>query len=279
MAGNQGDQGDQGDQGNLGSAAGGWNAPAFADRVDFPFISVPDVADQRLARTSFGLRNWETQWWIWHTLADFASTPWRQTLDSTVKAPGPVLPEDIEYLRIAALDERADALAEILRQDREFISYFLAAMGGNAETRPATYRLFHIANLVVTLVVMHFKLKYDYPRPSHICPALLPPIQVPGHASYPSGHATQSRLFALLGREVMPAPHQNEMGEVLEKLADRIARNREIAGVHYEKDSNAGKCLAQGIFDMIKDETVMPHDSGQPSKFADAIAAARAEWA
>jgi hypothetical protein len=86
-------------------------------------------------------------------------------------------------------------------------------------------------------------------------------------------------LFALIGKEVMPAPYQNEMGDVLEKLADRIARNREIAGVHYEKDSKAGKSLAHGIFDMIKNESVMPHDPGQPSKFAAAIAAAGAEWA
>ena len=43
---------------------------------------------------------------------------------------------------------------------------------------------------------MHYKwvTNPNRPRPSQLCPALLPPIDPPGHASYPSGHATETTL-------------------------------------------------------------------------------------
>ena len=35
-------------------------------------------------------------------------------------------------------------------------------------------------------------------------------------------------------------------------LADRIARNREIAGVHYESDTNAGKAIALAVLPTLQ---------------------------
>jgi len=81
------------------------------------------------------------------------------------------------------LNERPDALGEILGQRKEFMRYFLAVMHSRSHSHPATFRVLTIANLVATMVVMHFKEYHDRPRPSQICPALLPPFPVPGHAS------------------------------------------------------------------------------------------------
>jgi hypothetical protein len=39
-------------------------------------------------------------------------------------------------------------------------------------------------------------------------------------------------------------PQQRTVLEDTWTLADRIARNREIAGLHYESDTNAGKAIA-----------------------------------
>jgi hypothetical protein len=85
---------------------------------------------------------------------------------------------------------------------------------------------------------MYYKGTFNRPRPSQLCPALAPPIAVPGHASFPSGHATQSMLMALCLIDVLPVvPTPNTAGNVWEEdlkvLAHRIARNREIAGLHY----------------------------------------------
>jgi hypothetical protein len=53
------------------------------------------------------------------------------------------------------------------------------------------------ANLVALIVAMNWQRQFNRPRASQLCPALLPPIAVPGHASYPSGHSTQAHLMTL----------------------------------------------------------------------------------
>ena len=57
----------------------------------------------------------------------------------------------------------------------------------------------------------------------------------------------------------------------LRTLAIRIARNREIAGLHYPSDSASGRTLA---------ETIAPFLTGMAagSWFANSVAAAKGEW-
>ena len=64
----------------------------------------------------------------------------------------------------------------------------------------ATLAMMEAASLIADLTVQHFKMIEDRHRPSQVCAALRPPIEVPGHASCPSGHATQSYLIALCER-------------------------------------------------------------------------------
>ena len=68
----------------------------------------------------------------------------------------------------------------------------------NSKSAPATHQLVTIANVVGQFVVMHYKMDFKRPRPSQYSPAILPPIEVPGHASFPSGHATEAYLIALI---------------------------------------------------------------------------------
>lgn len=187
--------------------------------------------------------------------------------------------EEIRRLQTMMLDERPDALGEIFAQADEFMSYFFQLLGGNQVTHPATFRVLTTVNMVGTFVAMYFKALHNRPRPSHLCPALLPPIQVPGHASYPSGHSTQAHLFAECLKSMLPGEQQESACVVLNALADRIARNREIAGVHYRSDSTAGARLAHDILQVLSDESVMPHDPGKPSRFKAAMDRAKSEWA
>lgn len=259
----------------------------FSDRVDFPFInekdpSGTDVAAQKVPRNAFGARNWGAGWVAWRVLADFARTDWQQATDPghwTALTPAP-LPVDteIDNLKKMARDERPDALGEIYSQHEEFMTHFFAVMGGKPSTHTATLRVLKIANLAATMGAMYFKHHYDRPRPAQICPGLLPPIEVPGHASYPSGHATQATIFALCCREVLPQSQKSGMAVALDALAARIARNREIAGLHYASDSLAGKRLAQATFDILTNDTKMAPAPGQQSMFRHAIDRARTEW-
>jgi hypothetical protein len=89
----------------------------------------------------------------------------------------------------------------------------------------------------------------------------MPPFGVPGHASYPSGHSTEAHLIALCLEQVMPpeitVPTFTDGTEVLQhdrplrRIAARIARNREIAGMHFRSDTEVGEKLATKSFEVL----------------------------
>ena len=136
---------------------------------------------------------------------------------------------------------------------------------------PATTKVLSIASLVGTFVAMYFKNSYSRPRPSQLCPALLPPIEIPGHASFPSGHSTQAQLMVLCMNDVFNVLRQhNTLVDNLWTLADRIARNREIAGLHYASDTAAGVAFAYWIHYLLS-------GAGQ-TYYQQAVAAAAGEW-
>jgi len=59
-------------------------------------------------------------------------------------------------------------------------------------------------------------------------------------------------IAAVLNDVLSYAPQKATMKVDLEALAWRIARNREIAGLHYASDSGAGKKLAADILPYLK---------------------------
>lgn len=265
---------------------------------------IPDIA-------RFPNRNWSADWYSWLALNDFVATGWNAINPSgpppgipvalynpinpwmwpawvpvpTVPPAPPPVPSwsalsaanpgivqtEIEGLVTAAANERADALGEILSESNEFISYFLNMMTARPGAYPATTRVLTIASLVGTFVAMYYKNLYARPRASQLCPALLPPIEVPGHASFPSGHSTQAHLMALCMFDVFNGlPQQNTVVDDLWTLADRIARNREIAGLHYASDTAAGEAFAYWIYHLL--------NSGGQANYLQAVAAANGEW-
>ena len=101
--------------------------------------------------------------------------------------------------------------------------------------------------LTFTMVVcMRFKHAFNCPRPSEYSPNIQPMIPVPGFSTYPSGHATESRVFAdlmvaLTNRAGTPFQTQ------LQRLSERIAENRVVAGLHFPMDSDGGQTLGKDI--------------------------------
>jgi membrane-associated phospholipid phosphatase len=163
---------------------------------------------------------------------------------------------------VKLIEYRLGVLSEALRQCDTLVDYFSGVFGFTAAAYPKTYGLAIIAQRVGEFVAMHWKAVFDRPRPSRLSPALMPPVAVPGHASFPSGHATQSQLMALALAEVMPeaaslAEYPPRSGKKvaqgpLYRVAERIARNREVMGLHYPSDSDAGKKLAELTWDILK---------------------------
>jgi hypothetical protein len=204
-------------------------------------------------------------------LGDPDCPPWVENPD--------VLECDIRTLRKMAIEERADAFAEFVSEADEFIPKFLHLMSATAVTHPATARMLIVADAITALITMHYKYRFNRPRPTQIVPGFMSPIQHTGHASYPSGHSTEAHVFAALLTAVIPAslgdPNQhgkNKLAQALGVLADRIARNREIAGLHYPSDTRAGVTLAEAITKKILlDKDYLPN-------FTELVRNAREEW-
>jgi PAP2 superfamily len=261
---------------NAGNAGdpGGWFIP---ERADLPFVTVIDNnghevgMDRRPNPGNFLDHRWGAQWYAWTVLTevtlaiDIGVNPnrtWRDHTDVSMLAPGNAPPvgaardAELDGLFNAARDERAAALGEILAQADDFITEFMALLSITAVSHPHTHRLMHIGSVVGAFGAMHYKQHFNRPRPSQIAPGLLPPIAMPGHSSFPSGHATQARLIAnclnhLFVTAGLAAADRQVMGDNLQVLSDRIARNREIAGLHYPSDTAAGVRLADDLFDVL----------------------------
>jgi hypothetical protein len=229
-------------------------------------------------------RNWGAYWYGWRILTEFAQAGWIGNGEGQITMPSPTDDPraEIERLFLLARSERADAMDEIVAQKDEFISYFMALLSSSPHSRPYTHRLISAASLIALFVAMHFKAVHRRQRPSALYPLLMPPIQVPGHASYPSGHATQSQLISRCVSGLLlvnlPADTQMVITNHLDKLARRIALNREIGGLHYGSDSTEGQALANAIFAKLEADLKLPENERKVPSFAETVAKAIAEW-
>ncbi|WP_146217116.1 phosphatase PAP2 family protein [Falsiroseomonas bella] len=268
--------------------------------MDLPFVAEPATAawtrisdgEYRAGHEGRFGRRWSGGWRAWHVLAEFtdgeawrnrqrrsgepaagegglAILGWRQRLPKGGKSLRQAVDDEIDELIRLAEDERADAMGEIVTQSDEFISQFMGVLCARPASHPATFAALTSASMVAALAVQHFKMLEDRPRPSQVCAALRPAIEVPGHAAYPSGHATQAFLMAHVARAVLQGSPWEKAQEAVDALAARIARNREIAGVHYRSDTEVGRELAEALRKAL---VAVPLARAQ-------VKAAREEWA
>jgi acid phosphatase (class A) len=92
-------------------------------------------------------------------------------------------------------------------------------------------------------------------RPFHTDKALDPCLGRIGGLAYPSGHATISRLFALMLSDLVPARKKEFFAR-----ADAAALDRVIGGVHHPSDIEAGKKLAEMLYRRYRKSPVFMAD-------------------
>jgi acid phosphatase (class A) len=87
--------------------------------------------------------------------------------------------------------------------------------------------------------VVQLKLQYARPRPHHLEPRITADDKTIPHASFPSGHSFASHINAGVLARLAPS----KRSELFAK-AHELAWSRELLGVHYPSDSEAGRILA-----------------------------------
>jgi acid phosphatase (class A) len=89
------------------------------------------------------------------------------------------------------------------------------------------------------------KFKYARIRPYNI-DSNIKPLERPDWAAFPSGHSFYSHLLAYLYSDLAP-----EFSDIFLNDARGIAHSREIIGVHFPSDSEAGRVAAGQFADLL----------------------------
>ena len=220
----------------------------------------------------------EDRWWdpglrAQLILAELASSSgWRNVIPDPPQ-------DDEEQIRAqikALLDKRSlrtTRLPEIIAQADLFVDIWYQTLMADAGRRPYTATLVQVGVAFGQMVGMFWKNWYKKARPAQYYPALMPVIPTPAHPSYPSNHSLQCHLILHCVLAGMPCNTRTLMEPVLRTLADRIALNREIAGVHFSEDTDAGSKLAERLFHELELE-----DEGKFPELNQVKNNARAEW-
>lgn len=144
-------------------------------------------------------------------------------------------------------EKEKEIISEIFLEGQKYGELYFSSLV-DVSSKPISYTMFARTNADIRKHAISAKKEFDRVRPSYLDTSLQTTIPVPQHPAYPSGHATESYLNALLLSELDPKNR-----EMYIESAKRIARNREIAGVHYASDSRAGQELAQLYFVQLQE--------------------------
>jgi hypothetical protein len=218
----------------------------------FTPLAVPPPAAGYPVEAAMPPRAWGTGWYAIVLLTEFALA-WKPSpatataLHAILSAAQSPAGQDEEKRNLIELIEFRDGVMdELVAEMVAFDAYFQGALAYTHSTHPNTDYLVQGAMQVGSFVVMYYKNLFQRARPWQLWPQLMPPVQVPGHASYPSGHSTQSHTIAKVLQAVAGAVVP-DVTNITERLAQRIARGREVLGLHYPSDTAAGRLLSQEI--------------------------------
>lgn len=143
---------------------------------------------------------------------------------------------------------RTDRYGEILDQIGAITPFQASIAFLRADTKPKTHELLEVVFRLARHVEHQFKHALACRRPVELSAQVQPIIETPGHGTLPSGHSTEAFMAAFVLWELLKDAHLDPYGEEsygiqFMKLANRIAVNRTVAGVHFPLDSAAGATL------------------------------------
>ncbi len=157
---------------------------------------------------------------------------------------------EIAYLlEIAKTERTEDNIKRIIYENHGVFAHEIFINEGLvAANNTKLINLFEIIAIDHEHFILERKKHFSRPRPSQLSSELKLVLPNPQHPSYPSGHASQAYMIALVLSDFDPAH-----ADVYKQFAIDIAHRREIAGFHYPSDSVAGRKLAVDIFARLRE--------------------------
>ena len=148
---------------------------------------------------------------------------------------------------------RDDRGTEVLTQMVPQVPFWASIIGFQAHRHKYTRELAELVISFASHVEMRLKHAFACMRPVELSPQIQPMIPTPGHASWPSGHATEAFMTATVLQALLEAANQTgaQYQEQLQRQAARIAVNRTVAGLHYPVDSAVGRLLGTTLGDFF----------------------------
>jgi hypothetical protein len=255
---------------NLGATAAdsrmGYGGPRY-NTEDFPKLNPPNSPAAVALPTPYS-SDWDPELRTWPYVREFIvnivwSTPndpvtsLRDNLhgqnsifvpDFTAGTVKPLTTAELAKQVIAVLDasiDRADRALEIVDQatGQGALNYWTGMLRIDPSKDKNTFLLMLVARKIGEFVAMGLKDIYKMRRPAQVYPWIMPLIDGPDTPSFPSSHSLQAHLISRALTLALAAAN-GETAKALRHLADRIAYNREVAGVHYRMDSAAGAYVA-----------------------------------
>lgn len=176
---------------------------------------------------------------------------WRARIE--LPAP-PAEPDACEQLE-GIIKARPHHLADIVAQAQSRVAAIqpvLKLTNLYVPPKDATLKLIFAVLDEVRAPTFLLKKEFKRGRPRQCCPQKLDPMfrgerLDPLHPAYPSGHSVQAHAAAEVLASLDPSK-----GPQFHLAADGVARNREIAGLHYRSDSAAGAELARQLVEFLK---------------------------
>jgi membrane-associated phospholipid phosphatase len=149
-------------------------------------------------------------------------------------------------------DLRGDRTSEILSQMGGAGAFLSSISFLHPDRSRWTLELLAAALRMANSVEMRLKHAFACRRPVEYSPQVQPMILTPSHGTFPSGHATEAFVVAIVLASLLRYSSGSVYGSSswrtqLVRLAARVAINRTIAGLHFPIDSAAGAVLGMTL--------------------------------
>jgi len=263
------------------------NPPGLPSAACWPSASSPPPELPSSPKELRYSKNWDPQFRTWDYVEEFilnggaaiatiqariqsqALFPVPDTIGNPPTTPlnATALAAEVLGVLNASID-RADRALEILDQASAAgaLRYWTGMLHIDPSKEKKTFLLMLVARAIGEYVAMRLKGVYRMRRPAQVYPWIMPMIDGPDTPSFPSSHALQSHLISGMLKLAIPgstapvfpptgtwppAPAGTQVAQALDRLASRIAENREIAGVHFRMDSHCGLYVAMFCLDFL----------------------------